>query len=131
MEIITLESECIEPQFRWKPDKPYFKINSYHKLYFSNEFISKFKLHLPATINFINDEDEWLFYFDKNKDGFTLKTEGGNNPAALVPHFALAKMFLRSIGAGIGDRFLITKTRSEIKGHPIFKIHTDKKLNKN
>lgn len=61
----------------------YIKFNNKKAIYFSSGASREFGLRAGLNINFINDEDEWLFYLDNNEDGFELLEREDKNAVIL------------------------------------------------
>lgn len=127
MEIINRRHEEIFANQRVKLSA-FFKVEGNRKsLYFSAGAALQFGIIPGLRINFINDEGEWMFYCDGNKDGFLLIGRKNKN-SALICDAHLANLFLKRTKTSPETKFPITLTKSEINKNPIFKININKPL---
>lgn len=99
----------------------YIKFNNKKAIYFSSGASREFGLLAGLNINFINDEDEWLFYLDNNEDGFELIEREDKN-AVILCNAPLIELFLKRTRCGIPCKFPLRKTNIELDGHKVIKI---------
>jgi hypothetical protein len=80
-------------------------------------------------VHFINDEDNWFFCVNKDKDGFEIKVSNRRNSVAIF-NSSLIKLFLKATNCSVGTKFLITKTKMEMKLGKVYKIDINSPLEK-
>ena len=106
----------------------YFKVERSKKaIYFSTGAADQYGIMPGIRVNFINDDDDWFFYCDNNKDGFLLTNRSGKK-AGLLCDTSLVHLFLKRTRTSPETKFPITLTKNEVYGCPVFKIELNKPI---
>lgn len=85
-------------------------------------------LNENTYVHFLNDEAEWSFYTNDDKDGFKLSVSSKKyytNPSYRINNCGLVNMILKSTGFHKAKRFTIVKTDQYQDRSPIFKLSLD------
>lgn len=90
-------------------------------IYFSAGAVMEFGLQKGLSVNFINDDDQWLFYCDTNEDGFKL-IERLNKKALLICDASLVNLFVKRTRMSLPCKFLLKELKSRLNGIPLVKI---------
>lgn len=106
----------------------YFKLESEKAVYFSAGAANEFGLIPGLFIHFVNDGDKWFFYCNDDKDGFKLISRPGKN-STLICDASLVKLISKRTKVSIGAKFLITDTKSVLKGTGLLEINFNKIVN--
>ncbi len=99
----------------------YVSFNNRKAIYFSAGASRELGMKAGMKVNFINDEDMWMFYLDNNEDGFELVEREDKN-AVLLCNAPLIELFLKRTRCGIPSKFPLRLTNAEVDGHKIIKI---------
>lgn len=123
MEIINLSNKNIKPYSR---DTPHIHFGKTH-VYISSTAVEEFGLSTDLTINFIDDDDEWMFYADTNKDGFALL--GTKETKALrIANGKLSTLFSNRTKCSLPSKFPLKALEARLKGNPLIKIEINKPI---
>jgi hypothetical protein len=87
MEVIDKSHDEITTN-RTVDNKQFIKILDKRKLMFSAMACRKLGLEANLKVHFINDDNEWWFWIDSDKDGFQLSPQTGN-PGLWIHNAAL------------------------------------------
>lgn len=126
MEIINKTHKDISA-FKKSDKTCYISFFNNQQIHFSSAATSEFSLRVGMFVHFINDEDNWFFCVNKDKDGFEIKVSNRRNSVAIF-NSSLIKLFLKATKCSVGTKFLITKTKMEMKLGKVYKIDINKPL---
>src|SRR5205085_11985970 len=89
-------------------------------IYFTNTAARKFNLQAGKYLHFINEEKEWFFIQNDDKDGFMLNADGkSSSRAVIVINKPLVSMFRKSTGFTGPVRLCLMKTSKIYKDQPM------------
>ncbi len=103
------------------------------RMYFTSTAAEMCDMKIGYYAHFVNDEKDWSFYVDDDKDGFII-SEGqdgrnkGNIKAKNICDVGLIRMFRATTGFSHDMSFNIEKTNALHDGCPLFKINTEKPI---
>lgn len=126
MEIINKKHEEITIN-RMINLKSYIRFQDKIRLYISAGACKEFGITKDLKLNLINDDNEWLIYFDNSNDGFELfsrKNRGDLN----TNNASLIHLFINRTKCGLPCKFPLQLTKSKYEGHHLIKIEINKPL---
>lgn len=93
-------------------------------LFFSKPAAQMCGVSSDKFIHFINDFNYWAFYINDNPDGFVLTFDHDGRSGFIVYSTQLSRLFIKSTGKKLNERFFINDTKSEHNGNPLWEIQT-------
>lgn len=99
-------------------------------VYFSRSFCVANKIKAGQFMHFINDDSDWKFFVNNDKDGFPLINDTKKNGALVIFNSALTHLIRRSTKKIGAVSFPIEGTVLEQGGKKIFMIMTHKPIMK-
>lgn len=109
--------------------KRFIKFQSDKTIYISSKAVIDFELRAGLFLNFINDNDVWMFYADENKDGFQLFDRfDGLGKNMYIFSNPLISLFMKRTRCSLPCSFLLTKLDSKVNDCPLIKIEINKPL---
>ena len=103
----------------------YISFNNEKYIYISAGACKRFRITAGLKINFINDENDWLFYCDNGDDGFDLIERKDKN-AVIIMNAALIRLFLKRTRCRLPCKFPVSIVTAKLDGHQIIKIEINK-----
>ena len=80
-------------------------------------------LKADKFVHFLNDSNYWAFYVNDDPDGFRVCADHANGGFVLYSR-ELSRMFKRSTGARVNNRFFINKVPAKHNDNQLFEILT-------
>lgn len=124
MEVINKRHSDIE--FKKKLDNvPYINFYNENEIHFSARAVEKLKILIGTYAHFINDNENWFFYVNNDKDGFSIQASN-RRYATCICNGSLVRLFLKRTGREVPVKYPLTITKMEHETNPIFKIELNK-----
>ncbi len=98
----------------------YISFNNAKTIYISSGACRRFKIKAGYCANFVNDDNDWMFYVDSNEDGFKLSERQDKN-ACLIINASLISLFLKRTRCSIPCKFPLTLVNAKLDGYQLIK----------
>ena len=90
--------------------------------FFSKGVSARIGISRNKFVHFINDESFWSFYINNDPDGFPVMS-GGRSGDFVINSEPLTKMFLKSTGGQVNEKFIITPTPARNNSSIVYQIN--------
>jgi len=105
----------------------YINFYNENEIHFSSCAVRDLKIRIGSYVHFINEDDEWFFYINNDKDGFCVQDSNRRNNVSIY-NGSLIKLFMKRTGRTWPVKYPLKETKMEQHESMVFKIEINKPI---